>query len=138
MPSIDFFPLEIQFLEALALILISCLAVPVFKRIGLGSILRYLAVGVIVGASLTLGFTKDPDKLLHFAEFGVVLFLFVIGLEMKPSRLWELRGDIFGIELPQASHCRRRVNSALCCSRLPCLQACWTPRHLPSSSPSSP
>ena len=133
MPSIDFFPLEIQFLEALALILIACLTVPVFKRVGLGAILGYLAVGVIVGASL-----KDPDKLLHFAEFGVVLFLFVIGLEMKPSRLWELRGDIFGIELPQASHCRRRVNSALCCSRLPCLQACWTPRHLPSSSPSSP
>lgn len=138
MPSINFCLLEIQFLEILALILIACLTVLVFKRIGLGAILGYLAVGVIVGASLTLGFTKDPDKLLHFAEFGVVLFLFVIGLEMKPSRLWEMRGDIFGIGLPQASHCRRRMNSALCCSRLPCPQACWTPRHLPSLSPSSP
>jgi Kef-type K+ transport system membrane component KefB len=101
LPSIDFSPLEIQFLEALALILIACLTVPIFKRIGLGAILGYLAAGVIVGASLTLGFTKDPDKLLHFAEFGVVLFLFVIGLEMKPSRLWEMRGDIFGIGLAQ-------------------------------------
>ena len=133
MLSVNFCLLEIQFLEALALILIACLTVPVFKRVGLGAILGYLAVGVIVGASL-----KDPDKLLHFAEFGVVLFLFVVRLEMKPSRLWEMRGDIFGIGLPQASHCRRRVNSTLRCARLPCPQACWTPRHLSSLSPSSP
>lgn len=105
MPSIDFSPLEIQFLEALALILIACLTVPIFKRIGLGAILGYLAAGVIIGATLTLGFTRDPDKLLHFAEFGVVLFLFVIGLEMKPSKLWEMRGDIFGIGLAQVVLC---------------------------------
>ena len=78
---------------------------PVFKRIGLGAILGYLAAGVIVGASLSLGFTKNPDKLLHFAEFGVVLFLFVIGLEMKPAKLWEMRGDIFGIGLAQVVLC---------------------------------
>lgn len=105
MPSLDFSALEIQFLEALALILIACVTVPIFKRIGLGAILGYLAAGVIVGASLTLGFTKNPDKLLHFAEFGVVLFLFVIGLEMKPSKLWEMRGDIFGIGLAQVVLC---------------------------------
>lgn len=105
MTSIDFSALEIQFLEALALILIACVTVPVFKRIGLGAILGYLAAGVIVGASLTLGFTEDPDKLLHFAEFGVVLFLFVIGLEMKPSKLWEMRGDIFGTGLAQVVLC---------------------------------
>lgn len=105
MPSIDFSALEIQFLEALALILIACLTVPVFKRLGLGAILGYLAAGVIVGASLTLGFTKNPDKLLHFAEFGVVLFLFVIGLEMKPAKLWDMRGDIFGAGLAQVVLC---------------------------------
>lgn len=105
MPSFGFSPLETQFLEALGLILIACLTVPVFKRIGLGAILGYLAAGVIVGATLTLGFTKNPDKLLHFAEFGVVLFLFVIGLEMKPSKLWEMRGDIFGIGLAQVVLC---------------------------------
>lgn len=105
MPSIDFSALEIQFLEALALILIACVTVPVFKRIGLGAILGYLAAGVIVGASLTLGFTKNPDKLLHFAEFGVVLFLFVIGLEMKPAKLWDMRGDIFGAGLAQVVLC---------------------------------
>jgi len=105
LPSIDFSALEIQFLEALALILIACVTVPVFKRIGLGAILGYLAAGVIVGASLTLGFTKNPDKLLHFAEFGVVLFLFVIGLEMKPAKLWDMRGDIFGAGLAQVVLC---------------------------------
>ena len=105
MPVIDLSPLEIQFLEALALILIACLTVPVFKRIGLGAILGYLAAGVIVGATLSLGFTKNPDKLLHFAEFGVVLFLFVIGLEMKPAKLWEMRGDIFGVGLAQVVLC---------------------------------
>lgn len=105
MPAFDFSPLEIQFLEALALILIACLTVPVFKRIGFGTILGYLAAGVILGASLTLGFTEHPEDLLHFAEFGVVLFLFVIGLEMKPSKLWEMRGDIFGVGLAQVVLC---------------------------------
>lgn len=105
MPAFDFSPLEIQFLEALALILIACLTVPIFKRIGLGTILGYLAAGVILGASLTLGFTEHPEELLHFAEFGVVLFLFVIGLEMKPSKLWEMRGDIFGIGFAQVVFC---------------------------------
>jgi monovalent cation:proton antiporter-2 (CPA2) family protein len=105
MPSFDFASLEIQFLEALALILIACITVPVFKRIGLGTILGYLAAGVILGASLTLGFAEHPGELLHFAEFGVVLFLFVIGLEMKPSKLWEMRGDIFGIGFAQVVLC---------------------------------
>jgi len=105
LPAFDFSPLEIQFLEALALILIACLTVPVFKRIGFGTILGYLAAGVILGASLTLGFTEHPEDLLHFAEFGVVLFLFVIGLEMKPSKLWEMRGDIFGVGLAQVVLC---------------------------------
>ena len=105
MPSFDFSPLEFQFLEALALILIACITVPMFKRIGLGTVLGYLAAGVILGASLTLGFAEHPEELLHFAEFGVVLFLFVIGLEMKPSKLWEMRGDIFGIGLAQVVLC---------------------------------
>lgn len=105
MPSFEFSPLEIQFIEALALILIACITVPVFKRIGLGTILGYLAAGIVLGASLTLGFAEHPEELLHFAEFGVVLFLFVIGLEMKPSKLWEMRGDIFGIGFAQVVLC---------------------------------
>ena len=59
MDSLGFSKLEIQFLEALALIAMACVAVPVFKRIGLGSILGYIAAGVIVGATLTLGFTDE-------------------------------------------------------------------------------
>ncbi|NBP73915.1 MAG: potassium transporter, partial [Alphaproteobacteria bacterium] len=105
MDSLGFSKLEIQFLEALALIAMACVAVPVFKRIGLGSILGYIAAGVIVGATLTLGFTENPDKLLHFAEFGVVLFLFVIGLEMNPKKLLEMHGDIFGVGLTQVLVC---------------------------------
>lgn len=105
MEALGFSPLETKFFEALALILIACIVVPLFKRIGLGTILGYLAAGVIVGTTLTLGFTKDPDKLLHFAEFGVVLFLFVIGLEMKPAKLWEMRHDIFGVGAAQVILC---------------------------------
>lgn len=105
MDALGFSALEIKFLEAFALILIACITVPVFKRIGLGTILGYLAAGVIVGTTLTLGFTEDPDKLLHFAEFGVVLFLFVIGLEMKPAKLWEMRSDIFGVGAAQVVLC---------------------------------
>lgn len=74
-------------------------AVPLFRRFGLGSILGYLAAGVVLGPLLRL-FT-DPEGILHFAELGVVLLLFVIGLELKPSRLWSMRKDIFGLGAAQ-------------------------------------
>lgn len=105
MPDLGFSKTEILFAEALAIIFIACIAVPLFRRLGLGTILGYLATGVIIGAFLSLGFAKDPDKLLHFAEFGVVLFLFVIGLELNPSKLWQMRGDIFGMGLCQMLVC---------------------------------
>lgn len=71
-------------------------AVPLFKRIGLGSVLGYLAAGLIIGP-LGLKLVTDSHAILHIAEFGVVMFLFVIGLEMKPSHLWSLRRQIFGL-----------------------------------------
>ena len=71
-------------------------AVPVFKKIGLGSVLGYLAAGLVVGPS-GLGFFSDPQAIIHVAELGVVMFLFIIGLEMQPSRLWGMRKDIFGL-----------------------------------------
>lgn len=74
-------------------------AVPVFRRLGLGSILGYLAAGVVVGPILRL--IAEPEGILHFAELGVVLLLFVIGLELKPSRLWSMRQDIFGLGAAQ-------------------------------------
>ena len=71
-------------------------AVPLFKRIGLGSVLGYLAAGLIIGP-FGLKLVTDSHAILHIAEFGVVMFLFVIGLEMKPSHLWSLRRQIFGL-----------------------------------------
>ncbi|MFE3838410.1 monovalent cation:proton antiporter-2 (CPA2) family protein [Pseudogemmobacter sonorensis] len=71
-------------------------AVPLFRRIGLGSVLGYLAAGLAIGP-WGLGFFHDGQAIIHFAELGVVLFLFIIGLEMQPSRLWAMRGEIFGL-----------------------------------------
>jgi monovalent cation:proton antiporter-2 (CPA2) family protein len=75
-------------------------AVPVFKRAGLGSVLGYLAAGLAIGP-FGLGLFSDPMAILHVAELGVVMFLFIIGLEMQPSRLWAMRRDIFGLGLTQ-------------------------------------
>ncbi len=75
-------------------------AVPIFKRLGLGSVLGYLAAGTVIGP-FGLGLIADAESVLHFAEFGVVLLLFIVGLELKPSRLWVMRRDIFGLGLCQ-------------------------------------
>lgn len=78
------------------------IAVPLFRRLGLGSVLGYFAAGALVGPSV-LGLFADPDTILHFAELGVVMFLFIIGLELRPQKLWALRGQIFGLGLAQVS-----------------------------------
>lgn len=75
-------------------------AVPLFRRLGLGSVLGYFAAGALVGPSV-LGLFTDPDTILHFAELGVVMFLFIIGLELRPQKLWAMRGQIFGLGLAQ-------------------------------------
>ncbi|MBS7585875.1 monovalent cation:proton antiporter-2 (CPA2) family protein [Ancylobacter defluvii] len=79
-------------------------AVPLFKRLGLGSVLGYLAAGLAIGP-FGLGLFSDPQSILHVAELGVVMFLFIIGLEMQPSRLWAMRGEIFGLGLAQVGSC---------------------------------
>jgi glutathione-regulated potassium-efflux system ancillary protein KefC/glutathione-regulated potassium-efflux system protein KefB len=71
------------------------LAVPLFRRLKLGAVLGYLAAGVILGPVLRL--VSGVDSIMHFAELGVVLLLFVIGLELQPSRLWVLRKSVFGL-----------------------------------------
>jgi len=71
-------------------------AVPLFKRLGFGAVLGYLIAGVAIGPS-ALGLVTDPDRVLDFAEFGVVLLLFLIGLELEPARAWALRRPIFGL-----------------------------------------
>jgi monovalent cation:proton antiporter-2 (CPA2) family protein len=69
-------------------------AVPLFRRLGLGTVLGYLAAGLLIGPS-GLGWVGQVDQTLHFAEFGVVLLLFLIGLELEPARLWRMRTSVF-------------------------------------------
>ena len=71
------------------------IAVPLAKFLGLGSIIGYLGAGILIGP-WGLKFVTDPQDMLHFAEFGVVLMLFLVGLELEPRRLWSLRKPIFG------------------------------------------
>ncbi len=77
-------------------------AVPLFRRLGLGSVLGYFAAGLLVGPSV-LGVFTDAQSILHFSELGVVMFLFVIGLELRPTKLWAMRGQIFGLGLVQVA-----------------------------------
>ena len=77
-------------------------AVPLFRRLGLGSVLGYFAAGALVGPSV-FGLFTDPESILHFSELGVVMFLFVIGLELRPQTLWTMRGQIFGLGLAQVA-----------------------------------
>ncbi len=71
-------------------------AVPLFKRLGLGAVLGYVAAGIVIGP-WALSLVGDVESILHFAEIGVVLLLFIIGLELQPSRLWILRKSVFGL-----------------------------------------
>ena len=89
--------METTFLEqALIYLAAGVIAVPLFKRLGLGSVLGYLAAGMAIGP-WGLRLIGHPETVLHFAEFGVVLLLFLIGLELDPQRLWALRRPIFGM-----------------------------------------
>jgi glutathione-regulated potassium-efflux system ancillary protein KefC len=71
------------------------IAVPLARLLGLGSIIGYLVAGIVIGP-WGLKLVTDPQDILHFAEFGVVLMLFLVGLELEPQRLWALRKPIFG------------------------------------------
>ena len=72
------------------------IAIPVFRRFKLGSVLGYLAAGIIIGPA-GLGLMSTAETTLQVAEFGIVLLMFVIGLELQPSRLWVLRKSVFGL-----------------------------------------
>jgi glutathione-regulated potassium-efflux system protein KefB len=90
--------------QAVALLAVAVFAVPLFKRFGLGAVLGYLAAGLAVGP-FGFGMIQDTESVLHVAELGVVMFLFIIGLEMRPARLWSLRKDIFGLGAFQVLAC---------------------------------
>src|SRR5258705_11484047 len=78
------------------------IAIPIFRYFKLGSVLGYLAAGIIIGPA-GLGLISRIDSTLHIAEFGIVLLMFVIGLELQPSRLWVLRKPIFGLGFAQVA-----------------------------------
>lgn len=80
------------------------IAVPLSRALGLGSIIGYLAAGIAIGP-WGLGFVTNVQDILHFAEFGVVLMLFLVGLELEPKRLWSLRRPIFGWGSAQVAGC---------------------------------
>ncbi|WP_312326034.1 monovalent cation:proton antiporter-2 (CPA2) family protein [Stenotrophomonas sp.] len=87
---------------ALVLLLAAVIAVPVFKKLGLGAVLGYLVAGVVLGPD-GLGFVQDADRILGAAEIGVVMLLFVIGLELSPARLKVMRRSVFGAGTAQVA-----------------------------------
>lgn len=91
-------------LSPVILLAAAVVAVPIFKRIGLGSVLGYLTAGLIIGP-FGFAFFSDSTSILHIAELGIVMYLFLIGLEMKPSHLWSLRREIFGLGTLQIILC---------------------------------
>jgi len=90
--------------HAVALLAAGVFAVPSLRKLGLGAVLGYLAAGVAVGP---FGFKlfADSEAIIHVAELGVVMFLFLIGLEMRPAKLWAMRREIVGLEVVQVLAC---------------------------------
>lgn len=88
---------EDLFFQAFIYLVAAVLSVPIAKRLGLGSVLGYLIAGVIIGPFVLGLVGEQQDDVMHFAEFGVVMMLFLIGLELRPSLLWQLRGPILGL-----------------------------------------
>ena len=85
------------FFQAFVYLAAAVISVPIAKRLGLGSVLGYLIAGFVIGP-FGLGLIgEEGQDVMHFAEFGVVMMLFLIGLELQPSLLWRLRGPILGV-----------------------------------------
>lgn len=92
-------------LEALAIMLgASLFFVVLFRRLGLGATLGYIVGGILIGPD-GLGLIEDPQRMASISEIGIALLLFIVGLELNPSRLWRLRKDIFGLGLTQVVVC---------------------------------
>lgn len=86
-----------SFTQTFIYLLAAVLSVPLAKRLGLGSVLGYLLAGVAIGP-FGFGFVgTDGEELMHVAEFGVVMMLFLIGLELRPAMLWQMRGPVLGL-----------------------------------------
>ncbi|GAA3557097.1 monovalent cation:proton antiporter-2 (CPA2) family protein [Marinobacter xestospongiae] len=92
--------METIFAQALILLAASLVLLPLFQRLGLGSVLGYLAAGILVGP-LGFGWISGAESVLHFAELGVVLMLFLVGLELEPAHLWAQRRRLLGLGASQ-------------------------------------
>ncbi len=99
-------------LKVVSLLGAAVVAVPIFRRLGLGSVIGYLVAGLLIGP-FGLKWFSDSQAILHVAELGVVMFLFVIGLEMRPAHLWSMRKDIFGLGSLQILFCAVTLSAAL-------------------------
>ncbi|NNF40306.1 MAG: glutathione-regulated potassium-efflux system protein KefB [Woeseiaceae bacterium] len=86
--------------QSLIYLLAAVISVPISRWLGLGSVLGYLAAGIIIGP-FGFAFVDDAEHILHFAELGVVFLLFIVGLELQPSRLWVMRHMVFGLGAAQ-------------------------------------
>jgi monovalent cation:proton antiporter-2 (CPA2) family protein len=88
-------------LSAFVYLAAAVISVPIATRLGLGSVLGYLIAGILLGPTALGLISSEDSDVMHFAEFGVTMMLFIIGLELQPSKLWELRRSIFGMGLLQ-------------------------------------
>lgn len=108
--------------EAVIYLGAAIIAVPISKRLGFGSVLGYLVAGILIGP-YGVGLVEDAEHTLHFAELGVVFLLFIIGLELQPSRLWVLRRMVFGLGGMQVITCAVAIAAVASIFGLSAIQA---------------
>lgn len=98
--------------DAALMLGVALVFVTAFRRLGLGATLGYIVAGALIGPSV-LGLFREPEVIQRVSEVGIALLLFIVGLELQPSRLWRLRKDIFGLGLLQVTLCGFAISALL-------------------------
>ena len=98
--------------DAALMLGVALVFVTIFRRLGLGATMGYIAAGILIGPSV-LGAFNNPEAVQRVSEVGIALLLFIVGLELQPSRLWRLRRDIFGLGLAQVVLCGLAISLLL-------------------------
>jgi monovalent cation:proton antiporter-2 (CPA2) family protein len=98
--------------DAALMLGVALVFVTIFRRLGLGATLGYIVAGALIGPSV-LGLFRQPEVIQRVSEVGIALLLFIVGLELQPSRLWRLRKDIFGLGLLQVALCGAAISGLL-------------------------
>jgi monovalent cation:proton antiporter-2 (CPA2) family protein len=98
--------------DAAVMLGVALVFVTAFRRLGLGATLGYIVAGALIGPSV-LGLFREPEVIQNVSEIGIALLLFIVGLELQPSRLWRLRKDIFGLGLLQVTLCGLAISALL-------------------------